>query len=69
MPFSTYNNYFRYNLVYYKSSFVKVINIRVYNTVFCNYIYYKAKLRIYRVYIFILGPFIVILMKQARLEL
>ena len=44
MPFSYYNNYSISNNTYYKAYLIKIINIKLNNIIFSNYIIYKIKL-------------------------
>ena len=53
---SIYNNYSRVNNIYYKASFIKVIDIYIYYTIFYLYILKKLELVSNKLRIFTKGP-------------
>ena len=54
---------------HHQPSFGEVIDIRVLDAMLRDRVTYKTKPRVYRVWIFALGPLIVVLAKKARPEL
>jgi hypothetical protein len=67
--FRVCNDYPVGDYAYLETGLVKVVDVGVYHAVFGDHVPHKAKPRVYRIGIFVLGPLVVVLAKETRSEL